>query len=131
MRRRVKRPNWTGSTCSDARASTQRGRPGHVGRRPFGPWLTCDSRTMLGPSTERTAVSRIGSSAGPGAAPATRATVLRGRVVTPSGVLDDGVVVVTGDWLSWVGPAPDAPPGTQLPAPDAAPRTLLPGGASG
>lgn len=72
-------------------------------------------------------MSRIGSPAGPGAAPATGAAVLRGRVVTPSGMLDDGVVVVTGDRLGWVGRAADAPPGTPLPGPDAAPRTLLPG----
>ena len=51
---------------------------------------------------------------------------MRGRVVTPAGVLDDGVVVVTGDRLGWVGRAADAPPGSRLPAPDA-PRTLLPG----
>src|SRR5665647_1912899 len=62
------------------------------GWRPLGPWRTRGSRTMLGPSTERTAVSRIGSSARPGAASATGVTVLRGRVVTPSGMLDDGVV---------------------------------------
>jgi N-acetylglucosamine-6-phosphate deacetylase len=54
---------------------------------------------------------------------------LRGRVVTPTGVIEDGVVVVLGDAIGWVGAAavaahegwPDAPD------PVADPVTLLPG----
>lgn len=54
------------------------------------------------------------------------AQVLRGRVVTPAGVLDDGVVVVQGPALAWVGPAAQAPhPWRDLPDPTDA--TLLPG----
>ncbi|NCT89355.1 amidohydrolase family protein [Cellulomonas sp. APG4] len=49
---------------------------------------------------------------------------LRGRVVTPDATLPDGVVVVHGSMLAWVGPADDAPL-PHLPAPSD--RTLLPG----
>lgn len=58
--------------------------------------------------------------------------VLRGRVVTPARVLPDGVVVVDGRTIAWVGPADRAPAGLELPpaptpaAPDEA-RTYLPG----
>ncbi len=54
-------------------------------------------------------------------------TVLRGRLVLPSGVIEDGVVVVTGERLGYVGPAAEAPP--DLPVPDlrVVPVTLLPG----
>ncbi|MDM7855777.1 N-acetylglucosamine-6-phosphate deacetylase [Cellulomonas alba] len=34
---------------------------------------------------------------------------VRGRVVTPTGVVDDGVVVVDGGLIAWVGPARDVP----------------------
>lgn len=67
--------------------------------------------------------------ADPGAQePAARAVphALRGRVVTPGGVLEDGVVVVAGETLAWVGPA-DAAPGGPPPLADGPVRTLLPG----
>ena len=54
--------------------------------------------------------------------------LLTGRVVTPAGVVDDGVVVVVDDRISWVGPRRDL--GERAGAePDgwAAGRTLLPG----
>jgi N-acetylglucosamine-6-phosphate deacetylase len=53
--------------------------------------------------------------------------VLRGRVVTPDGVLDDGAVVVDGTQLRWVGPAAAVPEAWRdaLPAPGG--DTLLPG----
>ncbi len=37
--------------------------------------------------------------------------IIRGRVVTPTGVVDDGVVAVRGERLAWVGPAASAPDG--------------------
>lgn len=65
-------------------------------------------------------------------APATASTrssvtplVLRGRVVTPARVLDDGVVVVDGPTLAWVGPADRTP--AAWTAPDDRVGTLLPG----
>ncbi len=53
--------------------------------------------------------------------------LLRGRVVTPDEVLDDGVVVVQGPQLRWVGRAGDVPEAWRdaLPAPTG--DTLLPG----
>ena len=54
-------------------------------------------------------------------------SVLRGRVVLPSGVIEDGVVTVAGESLGYVGPATKAPPGLSLPEPLAEPETLLPG----
>jgi N-acetylglucosamine-6-phosphate deacetylase len=51
--------------------------------------------------------------------------VLRGRLVTPRGVLDDGVVVVDDDTIVWVGPAERLPRGWSLPA--ASDATILPG----
>ncbi|QDB80050.1 amidohydrolase family protein [Georgenia sp. 311] len=42
-------------------------------------------------------------------APTTR--VLRGRVVTPTAVVEDGAVVISGSAITWVGAAADAPPG--------------------
>lgn len=55
--------------------------------------------------------------------------VLRGRVVTPSGVLDDGVVVVRGSLLAWVGPATEVPEPWSALAAAAEPDvdTILPG----
>ena len=51
--------------------------------------------------------------------------VLRGRLVTPRGVLDDGVVVVDGAVIVWVGPADGLPRGWALPEPSG--TTILPG----
>ena len=48
---------------------------------------------------------------------------LRGRVVTPEGVLDDGLVVLHDDRISWVGSVEDWP--HEVPPPSG--RTLLPG----
>lgn len=51
---------------------------------------------------------------------------LRGRVVTPDAVLDDGLVLCRGQRVEWVGAVADAPPGGRgLPAPQG--WTLLPG----
>ena len=56
--------------------------------------------------------------------------VLRGRVVVPGSVLEDGLVVVDGDRLAWVGLAIGAPDGVAVPAEPTepgGPRTYLPG----
>ncbi|MDQ2624319.1 MAG: N-acetylglucosamine-6-phosphate deacetylase, partial [Actinomycetota bacterium] len=55
--------------------------------------------------------------------------VLRGRVVSPREVIPDGVVVVEGESIAWVGAAGDAP-AKWAAAVGAAPSsqdTLLPG----
>lgn len=54
---------------------------------------------------------------------------LRGRVVTPVAVIEDGVVVIEGDTIAWVGPAAEAARHGWPDGPDAGatPRTLLPG----
>ncbi len=54
---------------------------------------------------------------------------LRGRVVTPGTVIEDGVVVVEGDTIAWVGPAVEAARIGWRGLPDAweLPPTLLPG----
>lgn len=54
-------------------------------------------------------------------------SVLRGRVVTPDTVLDDGLVVVVGQRLGWVGDVRRAPAVFTPPAPSGPRRTLLPG----
>lgn len=51
--------------------------------------------------------------------------VLRGRLVTPRGLVDDGAVVVDGATIVWVGPADGLPPAWVLP--DPTDHTLLPG----
>lgn len=56
--------------------------------------------------------------------------VLRGRVVLPSAVLDDGVVVVAGDRLAFVGTVADAGPagfGDLVASVPVSPAVLLPG----
>ncbi len=60
--------------------------------------------------------------------PASTAPILlRGRVVTPTGVLDDGLVVLVGDTIAWVGPAADAPAAGWPDLPAATAATVLPG----
>ncbi|MBA2446285.1 MAG: N-acetylglucosamine-6-phosphate deacetylase [Nocardioidaceae bacterium] len=53
--------------------------------------------------------------------------ILRGRVVTPSDVIDDGVVVIGGDRLVYVGPAGDLPAGLCDLEPPQQVGTVLPG----
>ena len=64
-------------------------------------------------------------SASEGAAP----EYLRGRVVTPTTVLDDGLVVLRGETIAWVGRATQAAAAGWSGIPDAAPTpvTVLPG----
>ena len=54
---------------------------------------------------------------------------LRGRVVTPAAVIEDGVVVVEGETIAWVGPAVEAAGHgwTDAPEAGASPTPLLPG----
>ena len=54
---------------------------------------------------------------------------LRGRVVTPTAVIEDGVVVLLGDTIAWVGPAAEAGPQgwPDVPDQDVTPVTVLPG----
>ena len=54
---------------------------------------------------------------------------LRGHVVTPTAVIEDGVVVLEGDTIAWVGPAVEAARHGWPDVPDAqeTPPTLLPG----
>ncbi len=51
--------------------------------------------------------------------------VLRGRVVAPRAVIDDGLVVCRAGIVEWVGEVADAPGGTAVP--DRSDLTLLPG----
>lgn len=55
--------------------------------------------------------------------------LLRGAVVTPDRVVDDGVVVLTGDTIAWVGTADGLPETWAALLPDPAPAgtTVLPG----
>lgn len=53
----------------------------------------------------------------------TTTSTVRGRLLLPQGVLDDGVVVVEADRIAWVGPASQAPGEI----PDRADGTVLPG----
>ncbi len=54
---------------------------------------------------------------------------LRGRVVTPMAMIDDGIVVIDGNTILWVGPAAAAGPAGWPDGPEAqpVPLTLLPG----
>ena len=60
---------------------------------------------------------------------------LHGRVVTPTAVIEDGVVVLQGDTIAWVGPAaqavrqgwPEVPDVPDVPDRELTPVTLLPG----
>ena len=59
----------------------------------------------------------------------TAPTFLRGRVVTPTEVIADGLVVLRDGLIAWVGPVADAAAAGWSPVPDvdATPVTLLPG----
>ena len=54
-------------------------------------------------------------------------TLLRGRIVTPQAVLDDGIVVLAGDTIAWVGAAADAPAAGWSDLPEPTDATVLPG----
>ena len=56
-------------------------------------------------------------------------TFLRGRVVTPTGVIEDGLLVLADGLIAWVGPAAAAAEAgwTGIPDADPAPPMLLPG----
>lgn len=53
--------------------------------------------------------------------------VVRGRVVTPDAVLEDGVVLHAAGRITWVGPADQVPPTASGRLPDPDGRTVLPG----
>jgi len=57
--------------------------------------------------------------------PVSAPLVLRGRLVTPRGIVEDGAVVVDDTTIVWVGPSDGLPPAWTLPA--ATDHTLLPG----
>ncbi|MCK6212641.1 N-acetylglucosamine-6-phosphate deacetylase [Georgenia sp. EYE_87] len=57
----------------------------------------------------------------------TSESVVRGRVVTPQGVIDDGAVVLEGASIRWVGPAVEAPGAPPSGPPDDDGRLVLPG----
>jgi N-acetylglucosamine-6-phosphate deacetylase len=57
----------------------------------------------------------------------TSESVVRGRVVTPQGVIDDGAVVLEGPSIRWVGPAAEAPGAPPSSPPDDDGRLVLPG----
>jgi len=59
--------------------------------------------------------------------PAPALHLLRGRVVTPDGVLDDGVLVLVGPAIAWVGPADEVPPAWRDAVPAPSDETILPG----
>jgi len=53
--------------------------------------------------------------------------VVRGRVITPDGILEDGAVAVDGPLITWVGPAVDAPGGWRDLRPQPTDDLVLPG----
>ncbi len=53
--------------------------------------------------------------------------LLRGRVVTPTTVLEDGLVVLEGSLIAWVGPAAEADTGDWGELPEPSGTTVLPG----
>jgi N-acetylglucosamine-6-phosphate deacetylase len=57
----------------------------------------------------------------------TSESVVRGRVVTPQGVIDDGAVVLEGTSIRWVGPAAEVPGGPPSGPPAGDGHLVLPG----